>query len=342
MKARRSSRTLAGVAVLALTSMLAACGGGSDKGALVEGDWNDIVAAAEEEGEVIFYNGSTEPQGDRLVAAFNEKYPDIEVKAERGGAEMIARIDAQISSGTTGADVFIVGDGTWWERRADDVLPVDGPGAAEVPAERWMVDGAVASVSGAPYSVFVWNTEAFPEGFESYDDFLAPEAKGKIGFRGDASVTAAGFLDFARAELGDDWLTKLGQQNLKKYVSVVPATEAVAAGEVGATPTAQIPHVLGLIESGAPIEYAVPSPGYAFDYGMGALKNASNPNAAVVFTDFASSPEGQAALNGDGYGIATMPGTDGAIPSEGWTMLDSSRFPEDVIEEWNLFIEETL
>lgn len=337
----RSKRLGAAVAAMTLAAGLAACGG-SEKGELVDGDWDEIVAAANEEGEVIFYNGSTQQQGDRLVAAFNEVYPDIEVKAERGGADMIARIDTQIGTGTKGADAFILGDEEWWVSREDDVLPLTGPGTEGLADETWMVEGKVASVSGAPYSVFVWNTNIFPDGFDSYDDFLDPSTQGKVAFRGDASKSAAGFLDFMENEIDENWLTEFGKLKPKLYPSVVPAVEAVASGEVGATPTAQLPHVLGLIEAGAPLEYFIPTPGYGFDYGFGALENASNPNAAVVFADFASSPEGQTALNGQDYGIASRDGIEGAVDSEGWTMLQATRFTPDVIAEWNQKIDGAL
>lgn len=343
MKIRRTSHTfVATLGGLLLAASLTACGSSDTKAELVDGDWDEIVAAAEEEGRVVFYNGSTQQQGDRLVEAFNEKYPDIKVTAERGGADMIARVEAQISSDTTGADVFLLGDEEWWVGHEDDLLPVEGPGTEDLDEGVWMVDDKVASVFGAPYSVFVWNTNVFSEGFDSYDDFLDPRTKGKVGFRGDASKSAAGFLDFMESEVDPDWLQEFGQLEPKLYPSVVPATEAVASGEVGATPTAQLPHVLGLIDAGAPLDYFVPEKGYAFDYGIGALANAGNPNAAVVFADFASSPEGQAALSGDDYAISSRPDVEGAIDGEGWTMLQATKFTPDVITEWNRKIDEYL
>ncbi|QCX26522.1 extracellular solute-binding protein [Nocardioides jishulii] len=344
VKIPRSARKplVAALSGVLLAASLSACGGGDPKAELVDGDWDEIVAAAEEEGRVVFYNGSTQQQGDRLVKAFNKAYPDIKVTAERGGADIIARVEAQISSDTTGADVFLLGDEEWWVGHDEDVLPVEGPGTEDLEGDAWMVEDKVASVFGAPYSVFVWNTDTFSEGFDSYDDFLDPRTKGKVGFRGDASKSAAGFLDFMESEVDPDWLRKFGQLEPKLYPSVVPATEAVAAGEVGATPTAQLPHVLGLIDAGAPLDYFVPEKGYAFDYGIGALANAGNPNAAVVFADFASSPEGQAALAGDDYAISSRPDTKGAINGEGWTMLEATKFTPDVIAKWNRTIDEQL
>ena len=127
MRNRSGSRKslLSALFAVSLVLSLAGCSGG-DKGDLAEGGWEKIVAAAEGEGSVVFYHGSTEQQADRLIKAFNEKYPAIEVRAERGGAEMIARVEAQMSSGTDGADVYLNGDTEWYRENPEGFLPLTG------------------------------------------------------------------------------------------------------------------------------------------------------------------------------------------------------------------------
>lgn len=320
--------------VLALT--LTACGGSASPAQeLVDGDWDEVVAAAEEEGRLVFYNGGTVQQGERLVEAFNEAYPDIDVVSERGGAEMVARVEAEMANDIEGADTYLVADDEFFQSHEDEFLPVQGPGSEGLNEDAWVVDDKVAGVNGSPYSMFVWNTNIFPDGFDDYEEFLSEDVEGKVAFRGDASRSAAGYLDFLETNFGTEYLEDLGKTNLLLYPSVVPATEAVASGEAGATLGALPPHVFDLIESGAPLEYKYPDPGYAIGFSIGALENARQPNAAVVFADFAMSAEGQQALNGDEYGIATRPDVSGSIEPEGWDLLVASDFPADLIAEWN-------
>ncbi|RYE42206.1 MAG: extracellular solute-binding protein [Hyphomicrobiales bacterium] len=344
MRNRSIVRRAAWSGLLAASLVLSNAGcSGANKGELANGGWEEIVAAAKDEGSVIFYNGSTVQQGNRLIEAFNRKYPDIAVRAERGGAEMVARVEAQISSGADGADVYLLGDTEWFREKTDAFLPLDGgPGIEGLDEKAWAVKGKAPVASTSPYSMFVWNTEIFPDGFADYGDFLDEAARGRLAMRGDASKSAAGFLDFLDRSVGKDYLRQIGALEPKLYPSVVPATEAVASGEVGATIAALPPQVFGMIAAGAPIDYTYPNPGYAFEYGVGALQNAHRPNAAVVFTDFMMSPEGQAALNGDQYGIASRPDVPGAVNPQGWQRLDSAAFTPEVLNDWNAKIDEYL
>lgn len=324
-----------GLATLGLLGMLTACGN-ADAATLNTGSWDETVAAAEEEGSVTFYSGLSEIQNTRLIEAFNEAHPEIKVNTQRGSGELVPRVESEMSAGTTGADVFALGDTAWYKNKDEELLPLNGPARENWKSEGWANEGSAPIVNATPNAIFVWNTDIFPEGFSDWDDLLAPKVKGKIGLRTDVTKSVAGYLDMMETELGADYLEKIGAQDPKVYTSVVPMTQSVASGEIGVTNASLPSTVFELQQNGAPIESHVPTPGYAFEFGMAALKNASNPNAAVVFTDFAMSAEGQAALNGDGFGASQgLDNVPGALDLSGSTMMESDKYTPEVIAEWD-------
>jgi len=343
---RHPSRTKRLVSALALVVTgaltLSACGQGSSAGELVDGSWDDVVAAAEEEGKVVFYIGASADQAKRVADAFNEKHPDIEVVIEAGGGDIIPRVEAQMKTKTEGADVFMHADPTWYRTHEDELLTLSGSNGEGLRDDAWIVPDKAVDVHGSPYSMFVWNTQMFPEGFSDWDDFLKPEVKGKLGFRADATKSAAGFLDFMESKVSEDYLKQMGAQKPKLYPSVVPITQAVAAGEVGAT-VAALPSVVKQLQaSGAPLDFAYPDEGYGIEYVSAALENARHPNAAVVFMDFMLSVDGQESLNGDGYGVPARDGVEGALDPAGWTWQDSEKLTPDVLADWERKLDRAL
>lgn len=330
----------ASIAAIALVGSVASCADDSNA-QLKSGSWEEVVEAASQEGQVSFYSGLADIQNTRLVEAFNKKYPDISVTTQRGAGELAPRVESEISAGTKGADVFALGDTTWFKSKGDKFLPTSGPAASSWNADGWANTNLAPIINATPNAMFVWNTDIFPDGFDDWEDLLDPAVKGKIGLRTDVTKSVAGYLDMMKSELGEDYLVQLGAQDPKVYSSVVPMTQAVASGEIGVTNASLPSTVFDLQKNGAPIKSFIPNPGYAFEFGMAALGNARHPNAAVVFTDFAMSLEGQTAINGDQFGasqgLSDVPGT---LDLSGSTMMDSSKYTPEKIEAWNLKLAE--
>jgi iron(III) transport system substrate-binding protein len=128
---------------------------------------------------------------------------------------------------------------------------------------------------------------------KSWDDFLNPKWKGKIG------VPSATHL-FAR--LSQDWgdekttqfVTKLSAQGLR-LGAFGDLNQSLQLGEIHLM-TGQIDNRMTINqEKKAPIAWAVNvQPILALALMAGPLKNAENPNAALLFSGFLASPKGQA------------------------------------------------
>ncbi|GAB3176705.1 ABC transporter substrate-binding protein [Streptomyces incanus] len=334
MKHASVRRAAAGLAVLLSTSGLTACGGA--EGTVVEGPWEDVVAAAEEEGSVSFYSVMPDVQNKRLVAAFKKEYPEITVNLTRGAGELPARVESEIKSKAEGADVFLYSDPAWFTNQKGAFIEADGPSLKGWHDDAWAVKNKAILPSALPYSMIVWNKEIFPKGFKTWEDTVDPSVKGKLGLRTDVTTSIAGYLDFQEKELGEEHLVKSGKLSPKFYPSVVTMTQAVASGEIGVTNISTPSTVKQMQAQGAPIEAIVPHPSYWIEWGAAALDKSRRPNSARVFLDFMMSEKGQAAINGDGFGAAGRDGVEGAIElPEDARMLDSSSYTPERIEEAN-------
>jgi iron(III) transport system substrate-binding protein len=324
-------------ALLALTlTALAACGsGGSDAAAeVVDGPWEDVVAAAEDEGRVNLYSVAPPIQNDALVAAFKEVYPNIDVSVTRGAGELPGRVTSEIKSGADGADVFLYSDPALFTDIKDDLLEVDGPNVEGWADDYWAEEGKAIIPTKYPWTMLVWNTDEFPEGFTSWDQLLEPSVKGRLALRNDLTASMAGTYEFMERELGEDYLTELGQQDPKYYTSAVPMGQAVASGEAGVTPISTPSIVKDLQNSGAPVDFAFPDPGFAIMWGGAGIATSKRPNAARVFVDFIMSEEGQTAINGDEFGQAGREGIEGDLDmSEGWEFFDSTVYTPEKMQE---------
>jgi iron(III) transport system substrate-binding protein len=318
---------------LALTALSACGGGGGDEAAeVVDGPWEDVVAAAEDEGRVNLYSVAPPIQNDRLVEAFKEAHPDIDVSVTRGAGELPGRVESEIQSGADGADVFLYSDPAFFSDIVDDLLEVDGPNVEGWADDYWQEEGKAIIPTKYPWTMLVWNTRTFPDGFTSWDQLLDPSVKGKVALRNDVTASMAATYEFMERELGEDYMTGLGAQQPKYYTSAVPMGQAVASGEAGVTPISTPSIVRDLQDQGAPVEFAFPEPGFAIMWGGGALASSKRPNAARVFMDFIMSEEGQTAINGEEFGAAGRE-IEGDLDLAGWEFFDSEKYTPEKMQE---------
>jgi len=336
----RNRRRLIGlIGAAALSLPLAACGGGGEPATVADGDWEAVVTAAESEGVVNVYTVSPPEQIERMTAAFNEAYPDITVNMTLGSGELAARVESEIQSGASGGDVFLFSDPTFFNRNAENIIELQGPNVEAWPDDAWAEDGKAAIPTRYPWSMFVWNTNVFPDGFASWEDLLDDDVSGKIGVLDYVSPAMITTTDWMVEELGEDYFGDLSELSPKRYNSAVVMGQAVASGEIGVAYLSTPSIVKGLVDDGAPVESAIPDAGFALQWGGGVLEAAANPNAALVFMDWLLSPEGQEAVNGDELGQSLLPDVPGTLDlGEEWEVFDPTTVTEESTNEYRDFI----
>jgi iron(III) transport system substrate-binding protein len=93
---------------------------------------------------------------------------------------------------------------------------------------------------------------------------------------------------------GEDYLRKLGRQELKNYKILGRAlANLVVSGEVALSPTIYNSHMISSKAEGASVAWQALGSVYAGTGGAALAKNAPHPHAAMMLADFFLSKEGQ-------------------------------------------------
>lgn len=349
-----------GVALLAVAALLfTACGDGDDGGTDAEptaeepeepedteepeegaGDENldDLIAAAQEEGQLTWYNSGPPDQATALHEAFTEEY-DIPVEMLRlTTGPLSERYSSEQEAGTVFADVVTVANplffnegheaGWFQETTVEEIPNIENLSDPEYHREDTMVVGSIALV------VMAYNTDLVSEDEkpESFEDLVDPRWDGEL-IMGDPRGVPVWLLTnwFFHEQFGPEFLEGLRENNFTVIDSVIPGGQAVAAGEYSILPYTLKGNHDDLIAEGAPIDYIeVPvTTGMPFDWAISA--DAPSPNAAKLFLNYMLSHEGQSHYNNNS-GISTI-----SEPVENSFEMPEEFFPflpgiEDAIE----------
>lgn len=267
-----------------------------------------ILAGAKREGTVAVYSSITLETMTKLVAAFEKTY-GIKVDLWRGTAgDILQRVATEARGSRFGVDVI--------EGAAADTAPLAREGLLQEVASPFhseLMPGSV--VPGRPWvcsrlSVFIaaYNTNAVSRAElpKTYEDLLDPRWKGRITIEaGDANwlMAMADTLGEARAlKLFGDIAAKNG---LAPRVGHTLIANLIASGEVPFSLTIYSEAVDRLKRVGAPIESLYLAPLIGMDNGLGVMKRAPHPYAAMLFYDFMLSG-GQKVLQDDFYPAANL------------------------------------
>lgn len=335
-----SARAFASLAAAALVAPLLLAAVPSAVQAQDAAAWAKIVAAAKREGRVSYYSAANPAPLARIVDGFKKAYPDIAIDFQRiPSGPLLTKLDQERGSGAEGADVANATEINWFVARGKEgkLLRPSGPAMREWPA-KYLLDGSVVIAAMEPLIVS-WNTARVPTPPKNYADLLRPEFKGRLGLSELASVAVVAWYDWVEKSQGSGYLAKLRAQNPKLYVGSVPIAQAVASGEISVggfgTPTSVKP----LKDSGAPIDYFVPSPGLGIRYALAGFSWGKNPNAALVLLDYIMSRDGQTAWNSNGETASPLNGIPGALSAASIDPFDPNLYPPEVErkfrEDWN-------
>lgn len=300
-------------ATVAVATTLTACGGGATKTELA-GSWDEIVAAAKDEGSVTLYSTHSPDNLELLKKAFEKKYPGIKLNYVRGtDADIVPKVETEIQTGQGTADIQMATDAAFMDNATKQNwnVKVVGPSFDNKDYNRSesIMDGKWF-LSSATVFGYGWNTSKLPKGLHTYEDVLAADTKGgKLGITNPAGIPT--YVDMYRridADWGGGFVEKLAAQKPRIYPSAVAIDQAIASGEIWGSPTVGTT-MLDTKASGAPVDFVVPKDPFGVPWYSQVLASAPHANAAQVLADFMVTPEGQAAISHN-Y-VAALPGIDG-------------------------------
>lgn len=310
-----TSKPLTALVGLGLLSALTltACGGDDASGTELADSWQGILEAANEEGEVTIYGTVSPDNLENLKQAFEKKYPEITLTYVRGtDADILPKVEVENQTGKGTADVHMTTDAGWIDRSldADYSVELEGPSfdneayepEKSIIDDKWFLTSATVFGLG-------WNTDKVPEGLTTPEDALDPSLEGKVGITNPAGIPT--YVDMYRkidVDFGDNYVERLAEVQPQIYDSAVAITQALASGEVWATPTVGTT-VLVEKEAGAPVDFTLPEKPFGVPWYSHVLASAPHSNAAQVLADFLVTEEGQAAISADF--IAALPDVEG-------------------------------
>lgn len=341
---RGRPRLILPIAGAALSLLVVACtppsdqpSGGDQGSAAQGGEWDQVLAAAGDEGAITIYASTSVPILNQAIAAFNESHPGITIEVLEGAVgDLTARIDQEIGSGQAIADMYLLSD-LQWPTDADDrgeLAALTGPSAPSWPEDFQIGDSYTVSINAAGMVV---NTELVTEEVTGYEDLLRPEFAGRLGVQQWTRFIQPGFWDYLdRNHPG--MLDQIAANGTSVYRNSEAGSSSVASGELFASMFSTPTVPLNLQSQGAPIEFVIPEAPFGVPIAMGVLAQAPHPNASQAFIDFVLSEDGQHLWNPDGSGQASPLGFGDFDPAtvEIW---DVSEWTEDEIAEsealWN-------
>jgi iron(III) transport system substrate-binding protein len=303
-----------------------------------------LAAAAAKEGALTWYTSHSVQTAEKVIRAFEAKYPGVKVELFRGdGPDMLARMTEEARANKPVTDVVettlptakVIQEAgliTEYYLPNADAFPPDAKSVASGKDVYWAVDRE-------HYISFAYNTNLIPPNLvpKDWNDVLAPGLRDKMALPG--STTGVNFVGYAHQFLPADFLPRLGQQNMKiMMVSGAALGDLVAKGEVAASPALFLAEVLRTRESGAPVEWVPLAPVTANAGGVLIAKTAPHPNAAALFATFLLAEEGHRLLAEAHFGFADVdPGFPRWYPGQGATGAQY----EDLFETWKKEMTET-
>src|SRR3989454_3533028 len=258
-----------------------------------------LGAGARKERQVLFYSTMTVADGKALATAFEQKH-GVRVNHWRGSAEkIVSRALAEARARRHEADVFETSshriEALYRERLLEDFHT---PVLRDIVAEAFPRGHRQYVADRFAFFVMGWNTnlvkrEELPA---TYEDLLHPRWTGRITIEGTDVLWFAAVAKAMGEEKGIAYFRKLAALNPEIRHGHIHTAQLVASGEVPFYLTAYNNNIETLKSKGAPVEWKPLQPAFGQAAAVGVSRYAPHPHAALLFTEFVLSKEGQEIL----------------------------------------------
>jgi ABC-type Fe3+ transport system substrate-binding protein len=276
-------------------------------------EWNKTLEAARKEGKIVIAIPPANELRKEMEPLLKQKFGLEAELVSAPGPRNASRIASERKAGVNYFDALIVGTGTAVGLAHDGMLePIESflilPEVKD--AKEWWgghiwednlsthryLYSFLADVS--THSIWYNSSLAKPEELRSFDDYLSPKWKGKIGFS-DPRIPSSGqsIWSFMWEVKGEEFLKKLVQQDLFLTRDLRQLTDTLAKGKVALGFGIGRSQAEPFVKAGLPIKPApAPKEGLPASNSFGVLgivKDPPHPNATRIFINWFLSREGQ-------------------------------------------------
>jgi iron(III) transport system substrate-binding protein len=254
-----------------------------------------LVERAKREGTLVLYTSLAPTESKPLADAFQKKY-GVKVELWRGLSNQV------VQRATTEARA---------RRNAVDVIETNGPEMEMLAREKLLAGIHSPHLADLPAGAIPAHRTWFPDRFNfyvvafntmkvqrsqipsTYEGFADPKWKGRITVEATDAEWMATIVKTWGVEKGTAYFRKLAALRPDVRTGHILLANLVVAGEVPVALTAYNSNIVPLKRKGAPIDFVPVQPVVARPQGIGVARNAPHPHAALLFTDFVLSQEGQ-------------------------------------------------
>jgi iron(III) transport system substrate-binding protein len=261
-----------------------------------------LVAAAQKEGEVVWYSTLIINQIVRpVVDAFEAKYPGIKVRSSRATSSDVAlKIRNEARAHRVQADLFDGSNTVFMLQDAGLVAEYRPAAAADWPDDLKDPHG-LWTAANLFYWTSAYNTNlvSAAEAPKTYDDLLDPKWKGKIAWTNDLTPGGPpGFIHNILATMGQG----RGMDYLRRFAAQAPVTipaaqrvvlDHVVSGEYPLAVMILNYHATISAAKGAPVQWIKMEPLLQSMSLISIVKDSPHPNAAKLLEEFILSDTGQ-------------------------------------------------
>ena len=254
-----------------------------------------LLEGARKERQVVLYTSLNLKDSVPITEAF-EKKTGVKVQLWRSSSEkVVQRAVAEARAGRFTCDVLETNgpemEAMYREKLMEEFISphfADLPEAAFPKHRHYVADRFNFFTIG--YNTKLVKADEVPE---SYEDLLRPRFAGRVGLEA-GDVDWFGAVVKAMGERkGLEFFRKLAATKPEIRTGHTLMAELVASGEIPIAATIYNHNAERLVIKGAPIRWKALKPTFGRPNAIGVAGRAPHPHAALLFTDFMLSPEGQ-------------------------------------------------
>ncbi|MBM2805946.1 MAG: Extracellular solute-binding protein [Deltaproteobacteria bacterium] len=255
---------------------------------------------ARQEGQFVFYTSVSVQDNPRIMAAFEKAFPYVKTDVYRGtprSAFLKAATEAR--AGRHAVDIVGTAPVEMWQlKQAKLSTGYSSPELQAMPKGSYDPEGYWAAFEVTPI-VVAFQTKLL-RGADipnNYQDLLNPKYKGKMNLGTEEYDWFSVMLDSMGQDKGLAYMRALAKQDLHlPGPSSRMRVQLMLAGESAIALAARARRVTDFKEQGAPIDFRIFDPYAGEPNSLAMMARAPHPHAAILFTDYLLSQEGQVML----------------------------------------------
>ncbi len=280
---------------------------------------DELYAKAKDEGGTLsFYSTMATVNADKILPAFEQRFPGVKVEFVNGTADkLVARAVSEARGGKVLGDVFNASVDYVLQLNQQRLLLQDIPTEAQaIPEDE---RGTYWFASDLQFIVPAWNTNLVrpDEAPTQFDDFADPKWKNRlIAEPRDVEL----FLALARKHGSEEQaaavLRAIAANNVEFHKGHSDLAELVVAGQAAACITCYAHHYPARMKKGAPVDF-MRTEGIGQVVATAAFQDAPHPYTAMLWERWTASAEGQQAYAEGGRAPARpdVPALDDISPA---------------------------